>query len=220
MSQRLFRSRYAELASQEALSGFQGVEVLVQLWENREALRTLVESKGPLGPVIFVLIQAGQVVLAPLPGEATGLAAGFIFGAWEGFVLAMMGLALGSSAAFGLARLFRDLVHRHLARKVFYQKVLLFNRKHGPTAAFLLFLFPGFPKDYLCYALGLLPLPFRVFFPIMLLGRAPATLALTLEGEALYREDWRMVIWVAVVAVVVLGLFRVFKKRFYQEISV
>jgi len=188
------------------------------LWQNREALRAFIEAQGGLAPFFFVLLQAGQVVLAPLPGETTGFLGGFLFGAWEGFSLAMTGLALGSSAAFGIARLFRDQVHRHLEKKTFYQKILLFNRKHGPTAAFFLFLFPGFPKDYLCYALGLLPFSFRTFFWVMLLGRAPATLALTLEGDALFREDWSRLLWVGLVAGLSLGVFMKLKKRLEPEV--
>jgi len=164
-----------------------------------------VGSKGALAPVIFVFIQAGQVVLAPVPGEMTGFLAGALFGPWKGFVLAMVGLALGSSAAFGLGRIFRERVKRHLAEKRFYRRITEFTRRRGPAAAFLLFLFPGFPKDYLCYALGLLPMPFRVFFPIMLLGRAPATLVLTVQGDAALTGHWKTLL-AATLPVVILWL--------------
>ncbi len=175
------------------------------------------ESQGPLAPLAFVVLQAGQVVLAPLPGEATGFLAGFLFGAWKGFSLAMAGLAVGSSAAFGLARLARGPLERRLKDRKFYRRTVDFTRHYGVTAAFLLFLFPGFPKDYLCYALGLLPFPFRVFFPVMLLGRAPATLALTLEGDAAFREDWDLLLWVGLAAGLSLLLFLKLKKRLEVE---
>jgi len=191
---------------------------IMSLWENREALRALVESRGALAPLVFVGLEAGQVLLAPLPGEVTGFLAGYLFGPWEGFLLAMAGLALGSSAAFGLGRLFERVLAPRLRKKPFFEKVSRFTRRHGATAAFFLFLFPGFPKDYLCYALGLLPLSFRVFFPVMLLGRAPATLALTLEGDALYRADWRRLLWVGLAAGLSFIFFLGLKKRLEPEV--
>ena len=39
-------------------------------------LRGRLESLGPLAPVGFILIQALQVVVAPIPGEATGFLGG------------------------------------------------------------------------------------------------------------------------------------------------
>ncbi len=176
------------------------------------------ESRGALGLLIFVSLQALQVILAPLPGEATGFLAGFLFGAWKGFLLAMAGLAVGSSAAFALARLASGPVERRLKDRKFYRRTVDFTRHHGVTAAFLLFLFPGFPKDYLCYALGLLPFPFRVFFPVMLLGRAPATLALTLEGDAVFREDWYFLFWVGLAAGLSFLLFLKLKKHLETEV--
>ncbi|WP_168719647.1 TVP38/TMEM64 family protein [Thermosulfurimonas marina] len=187
------------------------------LWENREALRAFVEAQGALAPLAFVALQALQVVLAPLPGEVTGFLAGYLFGPWEGFFLAMSGLALGSSAAFGLARLFERSLEAHFRERPFYQRTVRFTRRHGPTAAFLLFLFPGLPKDYLCYALGLLPFPFRLFFPVMLLGRAPATLALTFQGDALYRADWRRLFWVGLAVGLALCGFLILKRRLEGE---
>jgi len=187
------------------------------MWESREALRNFIESRGTLAPFFFVALQAGQVVLAPLPGEVTGFLAGFLFGAWKGFLLAMAGLAIGSSAAFGLARLARGPVERRLKDRKFYRHVVDFTRHHGITTAFLLFLFPGFPKDYLCYALGLLPFSFRTFFPVMLIGRAPATLALTLEGDAFFRKDWGFLLWVGLVAGLSFLLFHKLKKRLEVE---
>ena len=175
------------------------------------------ESRGALGPLVFVSLQALQVILAPLPGEATGFAAGFIFGPFKGFILAMLGLSLGSAGAFFLARAFRPPFERHLGRRPFYLRVKTFTRRHGPTAAFLLFLFPGFPKDYLCYALGLLPFPFRVFFPVMLLGRAPATLALTLEGDAAFRKDPAVFLWVLLFAGLAIAAFSALKPRLFPE---
>jgi uncharacterized membrane protein YdjX (TVP38/TMEM64 family) len=48
---------------------------------DRESLRQLVKSGGWAAPLIFVAIQIGQVLFAPIPGDVTGFLGGYIFGA-------------------------------------------------------------------------------------------------------------------------------------------
>ncbi len=48
--------------------------------------------------------------------------------------------------------------------------ILLLNGR-AALLAFLFFLIPGFPKDYLCFILGLSQMPLRVFLIICSIGR-------------------------------------------------
>jgi len=54
-----------------------------------------------VAPVIFIGLQALQVVVvvAPIPGEVTGILGGYLFGEWLGFLYSTIGLTLGSVAA-------------------------------------------------------------------------------------------------------------------------
>jgi uncharacterized membrane protein YdjX (TVP38/TMEM64 family) len=54
----------------------------------------------------------------------------------------------------------------------------------------VLFLFPGFPKDFLCYILGLTRLPWQVFFFIATFCRMPGTLMLAMQGDNIYKGDY------------------------------
>ena len=62
------------------------------------------ESVGPWSTVVFVLLQAFQVVAAPIPGEATGILGGYLYGPYLGTLLSTIGLTIGSLAAFLLSR--------------------------------------------------------------------------------------------------------------------
>jgi len=56
--------------------------------------------------------------------------------------------------------------------------------KHkGLFLAFLLFLIPGFPKDYLCFLLGLGHMGQKDFLMVSTLGRLLGTTLLTVEGS-------------------------------------
>jgi uncharacterized membrane protein YdjX (TVP38/TMEM64 family) len=63
--------------------------------------------------------------------------------------------------------------------------------KHrGVFVIFLLFVFPGFPKDYLCLVLGISSLPPRVFLLLACIGRMPGTLMLSLQGSLLFNRSY------------------------------
>ncbi len=188
-------------------------------WFDPERLRVLLQSYGAWAPFLFVLLQAAQVVLAPIPGEATGFLAGYLFGPWWGLFYAMLGLVLGSSLAFALARLFRHKFERRFASSPHFQRLSRFMANRGIWAAFLCFLIPGFPKDYLSYFLGLFPIPWPVFLVIMTLGRLPGTLALTLQGAALYQRNWPLLALVALVSVFLFLIFYMFKDRIYAYLE-
>jgi uncharacterized membrane protein YdjX (TVP38/TMEM64 family) len=74
----------------------------------------------------------------------------------------------------------------------------------GAFLVFLLFLIPGFPKDYLCYILGLGHLTIREFLVISTMGRLMGTVLLTLGGDFIrHHQYYRLsaLLGIAVVAI-------------------
>jgi uncharacterized membrane protein YdjX (TVP38/TMEM64 family) len=172
---------------------------LRQLFESKEKLRTYVQSWGAWAPAAFLMMQILQVLIAPIPGEISGIAGGFIFGAWKATLFSIAGLTLGSAIAFLAARV----IGQPLVKLVVSQETIVkfYSWTHGSRTLVLLvlFLFPGFPKDLLSYFLGLTPMRFVTFLWICFLGRLPGTLLLGVGGAAIYKENW------PVLAVVSLG---------------
>ncbi|MCX7874508.1 MAG: TVP38/TMEM64 family protein [Caldimicrobium sp.] len=161
-------------------------ENLSSLWEDRALLRDLIQKNPLWGALLFVILQAIQVVVAPLPGEVTGFMAGFLFGAPLGFLLSTTGILIGSTIAFLIVRSFR----RHFLRKYelhpTYIKIKRIFKRYGLPGVFILYLIPGFPKDILNYFVGFMPITFRSFIIVSTLGRAPGTLALAIQGDVVY----------------------------------
>lgn len=186
-------------------------------WEaSRENLRTWIDSLGPLAPLGFILLQALQVVVAPIPGEATGFLGGFLFGALPGFVYASLGLTLGSTLAFEISRRLGGRVMQSLTRTGRLEKFEALFEKNGALIAFLLFLFPGAPKDYLSFLLGLTTMPIRVFVVLVTLGRMPATLMLTLQGAQVYQGNYWTFFILLGISLGAGGLLIFFRERFYR----
>ncbi len=166
-----------------------GLDRLVQL-SNTEKIRYFVASFGPLAPLAFIGLQITQVLISPLPGEATGFIGGYLFGAVPGFIYSTIGLTLGSWLAFTISRMFAPLVQRRFAATKLYKKFNLVVEHRGMMIAFIFFLLPGFPKDYLCYLLGLSLMPTGVFLAICTFGRMPGTLMLTLQGSKVFNQEY------------------------------
>ncbi len=157
---------------------------------DREWLRAAVASGGWSAPLVFIGIQIAQVIAAPVPGEATGFIGGYIFGTLPGFIYSTIGLSIGSLINFGIGRMLGErFVRRFVSQERFQRMDRLVNRQ-GIIALLILFVIPGFPKDYLCLALGLSTLPVKLFAPMACVGRIPGTLMLSLQGAALYDRSY------------------------------
>lgn len=186
---------------------------LLRYWEDRGFLREIVEENPIKGAIIFVILQALQVVIAPIPGEVTGFMAGFLFGGFLGFLLSTIGIVIGSTVAFLLMRAFRKRFLFRYERHPLYLRVKKLFKKHGYYGVFLLYLFPGFPKDFLNYLMAFMPISLRSFLIISNLGRAPGTLALSIQGDVVYGGHPYKIFIVSSAFLIVFLIFILLKKR-------
>ncbi|MDX2434329.1 MAG: VTT domain-containing protein [Desulfobacterales bacterium] len=157
---------------------------------NGTKARETILSFGPLAPLMFMTLQILQVVFAPVPGEATGILGGYIFGAWPSFIYSSIALAAGSALAFIIGHLFADAFRSRFSKTKVYRKFNHLVFKGDFVIPFVLFLFPGFPKDSLAYLLGLSTMPFKVFIFIASIARMPGTLFLSFEGAQVYAGNY------------------------------
>lgn len=160
------------------------------LFSDREWVETFITKFGPLAPVIFMSIQIMQVLLAPIPGEATGFIGGYLFGALPGFIYSSIALTIGSWINFGVGRFLGKRYVRKIIPAAKLEKFDHLLRRQGLVIIFILFVFPGFPKDYLCLFLGFSTLPMRAFIFMAGVGRMPGTLMLSLQGSLLYKQSF------------------------------
>jgi uncharacterized membrane protein YdjX (TVP38/TMEM64 family) len=163
---------------------------LYRFFSDREKIRLLVSSFGTSAPPVFMLVQILQVIFAPVPGEATGFIGGYLFGTLPGFIYSSIGLAVGSWLNFVIGRFVGERYVRKRIPAHQFQKIDGLIKRQGVIVLFILFLFPGFPKDYLCLALGVSTLPMKIFILLAAIGRMPGTFALSLQGEFLYAQNY------------------------------
>jgi uncharacterized membrane protein YdjX (TVP38/TMEM64 family) len=180
---------------------------------DRERLREFLDSLGPLSFIGFIGLQTLQVVAAPIPGEVTGVLGGFLYGPLLGLFLSTAGLTIGSWINFALSKTFgRPFVERFVSKKTMDKYDYLLHHK-GAFLVFVLFLIPGFPKDILCYILGLGHLSTREFLLISTVGRFGGTVLLTLGGSYLRHHQYYRFSVLIGVAVVVIFLSMVYRDK-------
>jgi uncharacterized membrane protein YdjX (TVP38/TMEM64 family) len=196
------------LAVSGDLQGF--IRKITENFHNREEMRTYLRSWGAWAPLAFALIQALQVVVAPIPGELTGVVGGFLFGTFRATIYSSLGLTLGSLIAFLTARVVGLPLVKLLVKPETLEKFHFVTEPRGEIATLILFMVPGFPKDILSYLLGLSPMRLLTFLVVCGLGRIPGTLILGYSGAAVYKAEWRLL---GVIGLVCLLCFIIFYLR-------
>jgi uncharacterized membrane protein YdjX (TVP38/TMEM64 family) len=178
------------------------------------------DSLGPFAVIGFICLQVLQVVAAPIPGEVTGLLGGFLYGPVLGVVFSTIGLTMGSYIAFALSRAFgRPFVEKFVNKQVVERFDYLLHHR-GAFLIFLLFLIPGFPKDYLCYVLGLGHLTTLEFLLIGGFGRLFGTILLTLGGAFLRHDQYARFFILTGVAIAVVLIAMVLRDRIERMLRI
>jgi uncharacterized membrane protein YdjX (TVP38/TMEM64 family) len=150
-----------------------------------EQIAATLDSTGITRDALFLLLQIGQVLVAPIPAPLLGLLGGALFGFWQGLLLSILGLTIGSAIAMASSRLLGGTVVR---RCVPSTVLAWFDRLAGINSLwsfFLIFLLPAMPDDAVCFLAGLTRLPLHHLLLVCVLGRLPGIAVLTFAGNSL-----------------------------------
>ncbi|WP_372912204.1 TVP38/TMEM64 family protein [Salinigranum sp.] len=170
------------------------------------AVRTAIRSTGALAPVVFLAVQAVQVLVAPIPGQVLGFVAGYLFGVVWGTALSVAGATVGGYVAFRLAQRYgRPIVERLVAEEA-VDLFDSFSSRHGDVVLFLVFLVPGLPDDAVCFLAGVSDVDTRSFLLASVVGRLPGYFLVALAGarlaEARTAETMALLVVLAVASAV------------------
>lgn len=189
---------------------------LLPLFSDPATARETIGGLGVWAPVAFIGMQIAQVVIAPLPGQVTGLIGGFLFGPWLGLLYTLIGAFLGFWFVFVLARkLGRPFVERFVkaATLAKFDRILA---RGGPFVLFLIYVLPAFPDDVISFVAGLTKIPIRTLLIVSLAGRLPGYLLLSFAGEGLTGENMNPIV-VGGGVVLALAVLAVWKRRWIHD---
>ncbi len=183
-------------------------QTLLQTALQPERLRATVDYLGFWGPFFFIIVTAFQVILMVWPAPME-LVSGYLFGPSWGLLYSTLGIALGSTLAFLLGRW---LEKRFVSQRMGQENMRLIRnlmKREGALAAFLIFLLPGVPKDFLCYTFGMTRMPLAFFLAVTTLARLPGTFLFTFQGAEVHAGHYGVIlVLLAIYAGVAFVLYR------------
>lgn len=156
-------------------------------FESQENLRQWLLQFEPFDKVIFIMIQALQVIIAPISHYAVGLAGGFLYGSILGGIYNYIGRIIGHVSSYWIGYYLQNFVKKIFNPNDFekYQKFIKGDKKTLWIRLLILFLMiflPLFPDDEISYLVGLAGLKFKYYFLVLLLGHIGGSFALSYLG--------------------------------------
>ena len=191
---------------------------LYTFFADKNKIITFIQSY-PYDELVFISLQILQVIAAPIPGEVTGLIGGYIYGPVLGTVYSTIGLTIGSWLAFALARFFGLPLVEKTVKPEIIQKYDFFLEHRGLFLSFLLFLIPGFPKDYLCFIMGLSHMITWHFLVISTVGRILGTILLSISGSCARNDQYTALLIIAVISCIFLVIAYLYRDKFLETLK-
>lgn len=171
-----------------------------------DALQQWIAGFGIWAPLVFVGLQAAQVIAAPIPGQVAAVVAGYLFGAFWGIVYSLTGVIIGSAVAFSISRRYGRPAVERLIHDDLIESFDGLVEQAGLVGVFVFVVIPGLPDDVVCFIGGLTSLRLVPFLAVLLVGRFPAYGLATYAGGQfatgqLFEASLLLVVFVAISAV-------------------
>ena len=152
------------------------------------AVRQWVRELGAWGPVSIIGLMTLAIVMSPIPSAPIALAAGAVYGHYEGTIYVAIGSETGAIIAFLTSRLLgadalKEKVDNH------YLQRFLDSQNALMAIVFISRLLPFISFDMISYAAGLTPLNFWRFAIATFAGILPASFVLAHFGSELASNE-------------------------------
>lgn len=174
---------------------------------SRASLLAMFAAYGAARSYLFLLLQILQVLVAPIPGQLLGVLGGSLFGFWNGLLLSLLGLMVGSTIAMVSSRVLGESVVRRCVPASLLARFDHLIHANGTWSFFLIFLLPVFPDDAICFMAGLTQLPLHRLLLVCVLGRLPGIAVLTFVGSGVGGDTTPAYIVLGVAMVLAVGLW-------------
>lgn len=174
---------------------------------DRDAFAAFLAANEDQNTIIYMLIVIVITIIGIPIGQVINFAGVFIFGAPLTFLLSICATAIGTLAAFTIARyLGKEFVIMIFKEKNVEKFTKMMDTSKAYIVIVIIYMIPGFPKDAFTYAAGLSNIRTLPFVLTAVVARSPAMLATMFFAHFILGGNF---IGVAVVVAIV-GFFLVF----------
>lgn len=184
-----------------------GVTIAILPWinslqtpEGRENLELYIESKKTVGTLIFIGLQAFQVILPVIP--PIQIIGGALFGTFWGSVLSFIGLYVGMGIVYGLVRLVGyPLVEAFVNKKNLKRFKFLQEPDRVALIFFVIYLIPAMPKDALSFLAPLTSMDKKTYFLYVLPARLPLVLLSVAFGSSIRDGNYSLAVILSIIMI-------------------
>ncbi len=195
------------------------------------SFRDYIRRAGGWMTALFISLQFLQVVILPIPSTVTVVAGAALFQPFWGSVYSLIGIVLGSLAAFLIGRYAGIRVVSWLVGKETLEKWLKKIKGKDKLLLTAMFLLPVFPDDILCFVAGFSSMSIWYFLVVILISRVLAIFATSYSVTLIpFNTWWGILIWAVLIALVVVlfvflykksdAILGWFEKKFHRETRV
>lgn len=196
-----------------------GIIAVVSLFIDLKVLQDFVIAAGIWGPLIFILLKASTVIIAPLSGGPLYPIVGLVFGFWPGILYMVIGDFLGYTGAFFISRYFGYPVVRKIIATNEHGMLAKIVRHVGTTKGFLHMCITCFAlPELISYGAGLSKFPYWKFITILMPLSVIASSVLVFSG-ALLGETEKPLLLTLAIPIVGIGIMAVGGWLFVRGVS-
>ena len=208
------------------LALFLGITYLILLktglWEkfnSVEKLQAIILELGFWGRFVFVFLQFLQVTFIPLPSPILIIAGSLIYGPFEGGLLSLSGILVGSALAFFLGKVFGKKLVRFMVGEQAQKKWTNFLSNCKYTFVLMMIL-PFFPDDVLCLVAGLTDMSWTFFIVTQLITRPISIFLVSYlsSGKIIPYHDWGLVVWGIIIILSIIALY--LSGKYHEKIEI
>ena len=157
--------------------------------------------------LILIGLQILQVIICILPGQPIQLAASYMFGTVNGYLISIAGAVIGAIIAFYLAKVLgTDAVRVIFGKDKVDDYRSKINSGKGLLIVLLIYLIPGLPKDLVGYVAGISEMNLLPFLLVSSIGRTPPMFGSLLIGTFLQTKNYAGIVILAVVCIAILAV--------------
>ncbi|WP_083312919.1 VTT domain-containing protein [Floricoccus penangensis] len=180
--------------------------------------KQLVEKIRSHGPVDIIILVALIIIVIMVPGAPTApfeIASGIVLGPIFGSVLNVTAAVLGNALLIWIISKFK-ISSSSDKNKILGKLENMNNPKMGLSIAYMIPVIPTFLIDYTVDKLGY---SLKKFLPYIVIGNIPISILYAVGGDAILEKNYKKIIVLLAIILIILGLFLLFNKLYKQERS-
>jgi len=179
---------------------------------NIPALRDYISGFGATAVFIFIAFQFLQVVILPVPGSVSVGVGVALFGSLRCSFFSLIGILLGSFAAFAIGRVVGYKAVCWIVGKEDLDNWLQKIKGKDYLLLSIMFLLPLFPDDVLCFIAGLSSMSLKYFAVMITITRTISVFTTSFSLQLIpFNTWWGILLWLCIFVAVGVIFFLVCK---------